>query len=83
MYTQTVFEAGNSLVVTIPKAIARKMNLKHGSKVVVSPTEENRFIVEKPVSAKPVKKVAEKAHREWLKTFIEENSEILDELAKH
>ncbi|MEK7064432.1 MAG: AbrB/MazE/SpoVT family DNA-binding domain-containing protein [Patescibacteria group bacterium] len=84
MYTQTVFEAGNSLVVTVPKEIVRKLNLKPGNRVIVGPLEGNRFHIEKPSPVKPAKKsVSEKAHQEWLKVFMEENSEILDELAKH
>ena len=84
MYTQTVFEAGNSLVVTVPKEIVRKLNLRPGNRVVVGPLEGNRFHIEKSTSAKPAKKsVSEEAHQEWLKVFMEENSEILNELAKH
>ncbi len=84
MYTQTVYQAGNSTAVTIPKEIVRQLNLKPGSRVVVRPLEGNQFIVEKASPPKPVKKSAsQEAHREWLKVFMEENSEILDELAKH
>ena len=84
MYTQTVFAAGNSLVVTVPKEIVRKLNLKPGNRVVVGPLEGNRFHIEKPAPAKLVKKSAsEKEFKNWLAQTLEEDSEILDELAKH
>ncbi|HLE50334.1 MAG TPA: AbrB/MazE/SpoVT family DNA-binding domain-containing protein [Patescibacteria group bacterium] len=84
MYTQTVFAAGNSLVVTVPKEIVRKLNLKPGSRVVVGPLEGNRFYIEKPTPTKPIKKSAsEKEFKSWLAQTLEEDSEILDELAKH
>lgn len=84
MYTQTIYEAGNSTVVTIPKEIVRKLNLKPGSRVTVIPTDENRFVVEKPTAIKPAKKSAsEKEFKSWLAQTLEEDSEILDELAKH
>ncbi len=84
MYTQTVFEAGNSLVVTIPKQIARELGLKRGQKVVVGPLEGNRFHIEKPATTKPIKRsTSEKEFQNWLKETLEEDSEILDELAKH
>jgi len=84
MYTQTVFAAGNSLVVTVPREIVRKLNLKPGNRVVVGPLEGNRFQIEKPIPVKPAKKsVSEKEFKNWLAQTLEEDSEILDELAKH
>ena len=83
MYTQKIFQAGNSLVVTVPKEIVRQLNLKPGNRVVVGPLEGNRFHIEKPTSAKPAKKSAsEKEFKSWLAQTLEEDSEILDELAK-
>ncbi|MEK7525347.1 MAG: AbrB/MazE/SpoVT family DNA-binding domain-containing protein [Patescibacteria group bacterium] len=84
MYNQTVFEAGNSLVVTVPKEIVRKLNLKPGNRVVVGPLEGNRFHIEKPTAIKPARKTAsEKEFINWLDQTLKEDSEILDELAKH
>lgn len=83
MYTQTLYEAGNSLVITIPKEIVRKQNLKPGTRVTVTPSADNRLTIEIPL-AKPVKKAAsEKEFQTWLAKTLEEDSEILDELAKH
>lgn len=85
MYTQTVFEAGNSTVVTIPKEIVRKLNLKPGSRVTVKfSSEDSHFVVEKSAPIKQTKKSAsQKEFKSWLAQTLEEDSEILDELAKH
>ena len=84
MNTQTVFAAGNSLVVTVPKEIVRQLNLKAGQRVVVGPLEGNRFHIEKSSPVKPAQKTAsEKEFMNWLDQTLEEDSEILDELAKH
>ncbi|KKR30380.1 MAG: hypothetical protein UT61_C0008G0036 [Candidatus Woesebacteria bacterium GW2011_GWA1_39_8] len=42
MQIQTVFKAGNSNVVAIPKDISKKLGLKKGSRVVVEATSDNR-----------------------------------------
>lgn len=85
MYTQKIFQAGNSSVVAIPKELMHKLNLKPGSPVTIkSSSDDSQLVIEKPAAVKPTKKSAsDKAHQEWLKVFLEEDSEILDELAKH
>lgn len=84
MYTQTIYAAGNSLAITIPKEIVRKFNLKRGHRVTITPADQNRLVVETTSIAKPVKKAAsEKEFQTWLAQTLEEDSEILDELAKH
>lgn len=85
MYTQKIFQAGNSAVVAIPKELMRKLNLKPGSPVTIKISSDNSHImVEKPTVAKPTQKTAsEKEFRNWLAQTLEEDSEILDELAKH
>ncbi|MBI5728348.1 MAG: DUF11 domain-containing protein, partial [Candidatus Magasanikbacteria bacterium] len=54
-------------------------------RLIMTPRDSTlQIVVEKPSPAKPVQKaLSKKAHKEWLKTFLEENREILDELAKH
>ena len=85
MYTQKIFQAGNSAVVAIPKELLRKHNLKAGSLVTIkSSPDDSQIVVEKPTVAKPAQKTAsEKEFKNWLKQALQENSEILDELAKH
>ncbi len=85
MYTQKIFRAGNSAVVAIPKELLRKLDLKPGSLVTVKPSpDDSQIVVEKPTVTNPAKKMAsEKEFKNWLKQTLEEDSEILDELAKH
>lgn len=78
MYTQKVFQAGNSLVIAIPKEILRRLNLKVGDLVTLDvPPDNSRIIIKKLITDKSNPK-----EDEWLKTFMKENSDILDELAK-
>ncbi|OGM24497.1 hypothetical protein A2715_01065 [Candidatus Woesebacteria bacterium RIFCSPHIGHO2_01_FULL_39_32] len=83
MQIQTVFKAGNSNVVAIPKDISKKLGLKKGSRVVVEATSDNRIVVSK---AETKKKKATKdkisgEFKKWLDKVIKEDKEILDELA--
>lgn len=82
MQTQTVFRAGNSNVVAIPKSISKDLGLKKGSKVVVEKAPDgDRFVVRKAAIAKSAKSVADKEFKKWLKDVLKEDAEILDELA--
>ena len=85
MYTQKIFQAGNSAVVAIPKDLLRKLNLKPGNLVTIKASpDDSQIVVEKPTAIKPPQKSAsEKEFKNWLAQTLEEDSEILDELAKH
>jgi virulence-associated protein VagC len=78
MSIQTVFKAGNSHVVAIPK----EFDIKTGEKVELRKSSDGDSVVITKV--KKEKKKATKTeveHEKWLKIFMEENGEILDELA--
>jgi len=83
MQIQTVFKAGNSNVVAIPKDISEEVGIKKGSKVIVEKTPDNRIVVSKAETKK--KKLAKDkiSHefKKWLDKVIREDKEILDELA--
>ena len=85
MNTQTIFQAGNSIVVAIPKHIARDFKLEVGHQVVVDPSADGETIVVKPVKKtdKTAKgnRASDVEFQKWLNEFMEENGEILDELA--
>jgi antitoxin component of MazEF toxin-antitoxin module len=84
MQVQKVFQAGNSQVVAIPKSISRDLSLKKGAKVVVDRVPNGEAFVVRKVSqlAKSVSSTeAKKEFDKWLKVFMKENGEILDELA--
>lgn len=75
MSIQTIFKAGNSQVVAIPK----NMPFKTGQKVLVEKADEETIIIKK-ASSSPKKSDTE--FKKWLDIFMEENGEILDELAE-
>lgn len=79
MQTQTIFQAGNSSVVAIPKIFG----FKKGERVVVEKISDNEdAIVIKKVSAKKQNGSASGTEfKKWLKNVLEEDAEILDELA--
>jgi len=84
MQIQKVFQAGNSQVVAIPKDMAREMGFKVGRKVVMEKTADGRGVVIKRAdegTQKPSKAKANEEFQSWLTQFMEENGEILDELA--
>lgn len=82
MSTQTVFRAGNSNVVAIPKGISKNLGIKRGSKVVVEEAPEgDRFVVRRANSVTPKKPAASKEFNKWLKDALKEDAGILDELA--
>jgi AbrB family looped-hinge helix DNA binding protein len=81
MQVQTVFKAGNSEVVSIPKGIRRKLRIRKGSRVSVEelPGEE-AFVVRRV--AKPLKKRSSKREFEdWLNNVLMEDEQILNELS--
>jgi len=85
MYTQKIFQAGNSSVVAIPKELLKKLDLKPGQSIVIkADPDAARLIIETSVPIQTVKKTAsETEFKNWLDQTLDEDSEILDELAKH
>ncbi|OGG27048.1 hypothetical protein A2960_02790 [Candidatus Gottesmanbacteria bacterium RIFCSPLOWO2_01_FULL_39_12b] len=85
MQTQTIFQAGNSEVVAIPKYLAKELNLKKGQKVIVEKAPDGEAIVIKKVNKTRTKTKAKVSSstefKKWLSNVIKEDSEILDELA--
>ena len=82
MNQQTIFQAGNSSVVAIPTPLMKEIGLKRGHKVLMERLGDTDNLV---IITKPQKKVSKSAVSEefqkWLSEFMEENGEILDELA--
>lgn len=82
MQIQTVFKAGNSSVVTIPKPLAKELGIRPGQKVVVEKASSGDGLVITKVGKTGVKKALIDAEfKQWLEVFLRENAEILDELA--
>ncbi len=82
MQIQTVFKAGNSNVVAIPKDLSRELGIKPGQEVVVVKDQNNEAIIIKKLEKTKIKKSAtSKEFKKWLKEVLREDAEILDELA--
>lgn len=83
MQTQTIFKAGNSEVIAIPKHILEELNLKRGQKVVVDSIPDSEVIIIRKVSKAKTqtKKAASAEFKRWLNEVLKEDAEILDELA--
>jgi len=82
MPIQTIFKAGNSSVVAIPKQLASELNLRPGQKVTIDrSTTEEALIVKRPSAPQKSMKKSDKEFQRWLKLFLKENGDILDELA--
>lgn len=84
MYTQSFLKVGNSKAVVIPKSILKDLSWASDTKINI-----NRFNDQVILSANdsPIKNTPAREDNQdfkmWLDTFIEENGEALDELAKH
>ena len=82
MKTQTVFKAGNSNVVAVPKYLLRELKIKSGQEVIVAKLPDaEAIVIKKAVGQTKTKKAARKEFDKWLNIFMKENGEILDELA--
>lgn len=83
MQTQTVFRAGNSNVVAIPKDLSRELKITPGQKVIVAKVpEEEAIVIKKVTKTKKTKEsTISREFKSWLKKTLKEDEEILDELA--
>lgn len=82
MRLQTVFRAGNSNVVAIPKELAEELGIKLGQKVFIDKTPDNEGVLIKTTKKVKGKKSRSQAEfKKWLKDVLQEDAKILDELA--
>lgn len=81
MDTQTVFQTGNSLAVTIPKKLSQKLGWKKGKKVYLihDPVEETVRISTKPLADTGLTQ----KYFMWKKNFFQKNAALLARLAKY
>lgn len=82
MQIQTVFKAGNSNVVAIPSEFVNNYGYETGLQVMLSTYDDGNTLIVKKVNKNKLS--ASKVSREfkkWLNNTLEEDSEILDELA--
>lgn len=85
MPEQVVFRAGNSNVVAIPKSVGNKYGITNGVKVVIEEIPEIGAVLIKRAHKSQNKKYLHESvtpeFKKWLKQVLEEDAEILDELA--
>ncbi|MEK7521891.1 MAG: AbrB/MazE/SpoVT family DNA-binding domain-containing protein [Patescibacteria group bacterium] len=86
MFEQKLYKNGSSIVVTVPKQLLRKNNLRDGSDVIVDSGPAGIGILIKPQGkAKRIKKETTSLtpeFKEWLDTLSSEEEKLICELAK-
>lgn len=81
MQTQTIFQAGNSEVIAVPKEIRKRMGLKKGSKVVLElGTDGKTLMISKAGVGSKVSSITPE-FLDWLKSFNKKYGPALRELA--
>lgn len=81
MITQTIYQAGNSVAVTIPKNILEELKLKVGQKVIVEKSTQSNSMIISPVVKVKVPNAIFGEFKKWLSGFLEEDKKLLQELA--
>ena len=84
MQIQTIFKAGNSGVVSIPKSLMEELGFEIGKKVIVGKNEEGTELIIRKVTKTKIsatKSAVGSEFKKWLKEATKEDAEILDKLA--
>ena len=77
---QTLIQIGNSQGIVIPKEMRKKLGIKKGQTISIEFDETANAMLIRPKGAIKNRKV-EAEFKVWLEGFLQENAEILDELA--
>ncbi|KKS87893.1 MAG: hypothetical protein UV63_C0049G0002 [Microgenomates group bacterium GW2011_GWC1_43_11] len=79
---QSIFQVGNSNVVSIPSRLLQEIGMKKGQKVTVDRIPDTDAIIVRPVTKKQTVALSEtKEFQQWLDSFLKEDGQLLDELA--
>jgi antitoxin component of MazEF toxin-antitoxin module len=81
MNTQSIFQVGNSNAITIPPHLMKELGLKKGQEVIVERLSETESFIVTPKNKHTKSKLTEKEYQKWLANFLEEDADLLDELA--
>ncbi len=82
MQIQKITQLGNSNAVILPTPIMHEAKLKRGQKITVDYLAEADVIVMRRIPNKSIKPTrSEKEFQAWLASFLQEDKELLDELA--
>lgn len=83
MYTQKFLKVGNSKAVVIPKDILKDLSWASDARINVNRVNDQVILSANDSPLKSTRPNNDQDFKMWLKTFIDENAEALDELAKH
>lgn len=86
MQTTTISQLGNSNAVILPAPIMQEAKWRRGQKMTIDYIPQTNSVSVRPVgkngeSAKQSSRASDVEFQKWFDEFIEENGEILDELA--
>lgn len=81
MQTLSIFRAGNSAAVTIPKPLLNDLGLRVGQKVVVEKVPDTDALLMTPAKKKREKTKLNAEFKKWLAAALKEDAGLLDELA--
>ena len=86
MQTTTISQLGNSNAVILPSPIMREAKWRRGQKMTIDYISQTNSISVRPVeinrkTTKQSSRASDAEFQKWFDDFIEENGEILDELA--
>lgn len=81
MQTVKVFKAGNSDVMTLPQPLLREWGIQTGGELTVEKVPDSEAILVFPTRKKTKSNAVSAEFNKWLDGFLDENAEILEELA--
>lgn len=79
--TGKIFRAGNSDVMTLPQPLLQEWRVGTGAELVLERVPDSEAILVFPARKKTKDGVVTQEFKKWLDGFLDENAEILDELA--
>lgn len=83
MYTQKFLKVGNSKAVVIPKDILKDLSWASDKKISISRANDQVILSANDSPIKTSSKLDNQEFRRWMEMVLNEDGEILDELAKH
>ncbi|MEK7127833.1 MAG: hypothetical protein AAB838_03880 [Patescibacteria group bacterium] len=81
LQTLTIYQAGNSAAVTIPRRYLEELGLVVGQSVVMEKIPETEALLITPTRKNVVKTGVTTEFRKWLANFLDEDAAILKGLA--
>jgi len=83
MYTQSLIKVGNSKAVVIPKDILNNLSWRSDSKININRVNDQVVLSVSDSPTISTQGQDKQEFKQWLAETLDEDREILDELAKH